>query len=56
LQRSLDNPHSDSDVVAEAGFSEWADQAAAGDQELLDSTAGKEIRWDADRGWIEADE
>jgi Arc/MetJ-type ribon-helix-helix transcriptional regulator len=56
LQRSLDNPHTDSEAVAESGFSEWADLAAAGDQELLDTAAGKEIRWDADRGWIEADE
>ena len=56
LQRSLDNPHTDIEVVAESGFSEWADRAAAGDQELVDATAGKEIRWDADRGWREADE
>ena len=56
LQRSLDNPHADSEAVAESGFSEWADLAAHGDQELLDPAAGKEIRWDADRGWIEVDE
>jgi hypothetical protein len=56
LQRSLDNPHTDSEVVAETGFSEWADQAAADDQELLDASSGKEIRWDADRGWIKEEE
>lgn len=56
LQRSLDNPHADSEAVAESGFSEWADLAVAGDQELLDTSAGSEIRWDADRGWIEVDE
>jgi len=55
LRRSLDNPHSDSEAVAESGFSEWADLAAPGDQDLLDASAGKEVRWDADRGWIEAD-
>jgi post-segregation antitoxin (ccd killing protein) len=54
LRRSLDNPHSDSEAVAESGFSEWADLAAAGDQDLLDASAGKEVHWDADRGWIEA--
>ena len=56
LRRSLDNPHADSETVAESGFSEWADLAAPGDQELLDNAAGKEIRWDANRGWIETEE
>lgn len=55
LRRSLDNPHTDSEAVAESGFSEWADLADAGDQELLDASAGQEIRW-SDDGWIEADE
>jgi len=55
LLRSLDNPHAESGVVAEAGFSEWADMAATHDQELLDVETGREIRWDSDRGWIEVD-
>ena len=55
LQQSLDNPHTDSQVVAESGFSEWADLGADGDQELLDTAAGKKVRWDSDRGWIEVD-
>jgi post-segregation antitoxin (ccd killing protein) len=56
LQRSLNNPHTDSEAVAESGFSEWADLVDSGDQELLDTTAGTEIRWDADRGWREVGE
>ena len=56
LRRSLDNPHSDSEVVAESGFSEWADLAAHDDQELLDASAGREVHWDSERGWIEVDE
>ena len=56
LRRSLDNPHTDSEAVAESGFSEWADLAVAGDRELLDAAAGKEVRWDSDRGWVEVDE
>jgi len=56
LRRSLDNPHVDSEAVAESGFAEWADLAVAGDQKLLDSAAGREVRWDSDRGWVEVDE
>jgi hypothetical protein len=55
LQQSLDNPHADSEVVAESGFSEWADLGADGDQDLLDAAAGKRIRWDSSQGWIEVD-
>ena len=55
LRQSLDNPHIDSEVVAESGFSEWADLGAGRDQDLLDATAGKKVRWDADGGWIEED-
>ena len=55
LRQSLDNPHADSEVVAESGFSEWADLAAGNDQDLLDAAAGKEVCWDPDRGWIEVD-
>jgi post-segregation antitoxin (ccd killing protein) len=56
LRRSLDNPHADSEAVAESGFSEWADLPDAGDQELLDTGAGQEIRWSEDEGWIEVGE
>jgi hypothetical protein len=56
LARSLDNPHIDSEAVAESGFSEWADLTAEADDELLDASTGKEIRWDADGGWIGVDE
>ena len=56
LQRSLDNPHTDSETVAESGFSEWADLADAGDRELLDAGAGQQIQWSEDEGWIKAGE
>ncbi len=56
LRRSLDNPHADSEVVAESGFREWACQAAVGDETLLDASSGKAVRWEMDRGWIEVDE
>ena len=50
LRQSLDNPHVDSEVVAESGFSEWAEMGSDGDQDLLDAAAGKEVRWDSNRG------
>jgi hypothetical protein len=55
LRQSLDNPHTDSEVVAESGFSEWADLGAEGDLDLLDTAAGTKILWDSERGWIEVD-
>ena len=55
LQQSLDNPHADSDVVAEAGFSEWADLGAEADQDLLDTEAGTDVLWDSGHGWVEVE-
>lgn len=55
LRQSLDNPHTDSEILAESGFSEWADLGADTDQDLLDAEAGKKVRWDSDRGWLEVD-
>jgi len=55
LRQSLDNPHIDSEIVAESGFSEWADQGADTDQDLVDAEAGKKVSWDLDRGWLEVD-
>ena len=54
LQQSLDNPHVDSDTVAEVGFSEWAELGAEADQDLLDTEAGTDVVWDSDHGWVEA--
>lgn len=56
LRQSLDNPHPDSREVAESGFREWAGQADVGDDELLDSSAGRGVRWQEERGWVEVDE
>lgn len=53
LRRSLRNPHPES-AQAGQGFEEWfrglpAEDAGA----LVDSSAGKAIRWDPGEGWVE---
>jgi hypothetical protein len=56
LQRSLQNPHPESHEVAEMGLSEWAGQKAAGDEDLLDLSAGRKVLWSAGKGWVEVEE
>ena len=51
LRRSLANPHPDSDRVAEAGIEEWGRGALPEDQDLLDSDAGRHVRWIPGQGW-----
>ena len=54
LRRSLQNPHPESAELAEQGLEEWSrglpeeDTAA-----LVDSTAGKAVRWIPGEGWLE---
>jgi Arc/MetJ-type ribon-helix-helix transcriptional regulator len=52
--RSLDNPHPESAELAEQGVEEWTrglpeEDAAA----LVDSNAGRPIRWVSGEGWVE---
>lgn len=54
LNRSLENPHPDSSALAEQGLEEWSRTLPDEDAEsLLDSNAGKPVRWVAGQGWIE---
>src|SRR6202142_4325709 len=57
LGRSLDNPHPESAELAEQGLVEWTrglpeEDAAA----LVDSNAGRPIRWVSGEGWVEGRE
>ena len=57
LRRSLDNPHLESAELAEQGLEEWTrglpeEDAAA----LVDSDAGRPIRWVSGEGWVEGRE
>lgn len=53
LRRSLQNPHPESNELASQGLEEWSrglpDEDAAA---LVDSSAGKAVRWVPGKGWI----
>jgi Arc/MetJ-type ribon-helix-helix transcriptional regulator len=54
LRRSLQNPHSESASLADQGLEEWMRGLPAEDTEaLLDSSAGKPVRWVPGEGWVE---
>jgi hypothetical protein len=54
LRRSLRNPHPESADLAEAGIEEWTRGLPEEDAEaLVDSTAGKAVRWVPGEGWVE---
>jgi hypothetical protein len=54
LRRSLENPHPDSAELAERGLEEWSRELPDEDSEsLLDSSAGKAVRWVPGKGWLE---
>lgn len=55
LARSLEHPHAESEEVAEAGLSEWRSQMSEGDEDLLDASAGRGVRWEPGKGWVEVD-
>jgi hypothetical protein len=57
LRRSLDNPHPESAELAEQGLEQWTrglpeEDAAA----LVDSSAGRPVRWVSGEGWVEGRE
>ncbi|HEY1337131.1 MAG TPA: ribbon-helix-helix domain-containing protein [Bryobacteraceae bacterium] len=54
LRRSLENPHAESADLAAQDFEEWSRSLPEEDTEaLLDSQAGKTVRWMPGEGWIE---
>ena len=54
LGRSLQNPHPDSADLAEQGLEEWSRSLPAEDvAALVDSSAGKAVRWVPGEGWVE---
>src|SRR5271157_3624089 len=57
LRRSLHNPHPESAVLAELGLEEWTRGLPEEDGDaLVDSKAGKPIRWVSGEGWVEGRE
>ena len=57
LRRSLRNPHPQSLETAELGMDEWASHLPEEDVgEITDPAAGRAVRWEPERGWIEGEE
>ncbi len=56
LERSLRCPHPESHQVAEAGIEEWGEGWSAEDEDLVDSSAGRPVRWTPEDGWSEETE
>jgi len=57
LRRSLHNPHPESGDLAEQGLEEWTHGLPEEDTEaLVDSNAGKPVRWVSGEGWVEGRE
>lgn len=54
LGRSLRNPHPESAELAEQGLEEWSRGLPDEDAEaLVDSSAGRAVRWVPGEGWVE---
>jgi hypothetical protein len=53
LERSLRYPHPESHQMAEAGIEEWGEGWPAEDEDLVDLSASKPVRWTPDEGWRE---
>src|SRR5436189_121847 len=52
-RRSLDNPHPESAELAGQGLEEWTRGLPQEDAEaLVDSNAGKPVRWVSGEGWV----
>jgi hypothetical protein len=56
LERSLSNPHPEAGKMAEQGIDDWAAAVVGDDEGLLDSSAGRAVRWVEGEGWREATE
>jgi hypothetical protein len=54
LQRSLQSPHPESAELAGQGLEEWSRALPTEDAEaLVDTAAGKAVRWVPGQGWCE---
>ena len=54
LRRSLQNPHSETTEFAKEGLEEWSRGLPEEDVgTLVDSGAGKAVRWVPGEGWVE---
>jgi len=57
LRRSLRNPHPEGAELADEGLEAWTRSLPGEDTEaLVDSSAGKPVRWVSGEGWVEGRE
>lgn len=57
LERSFDNPHTETETLAETGFEAWASSLPDEDAgDLVDGTAGTSVQWVPGGGWRESAE
>lgn len=55
LKRSLEQPHAESEEIAELGFDDWAAGLVDEDESgLVDGAAGTPVRWTQAAGWEDA--
>jgi len=53
LLRSIRNPHPEASELVDAGLADWAAGLPAGDDNLVDMSAGRPVRWIEGQGWVE---
>lgn len=53
LKKSLANPHPEASDQAEVALRDWAETLPAEDEALVDTSAGKPVRWIEGEGWVE---
>jgi hypothetical protein len=53
LLRSLKSPHPEAAELAETGLAEWGARLPSDDEDLVDVSAGKAVRWIEGKGWVE---
>ena len=53
LRRSIESPHPEAAGLADAGLADWGSNLPAGDEDLVDMTAGTPVRWVEGEGWVE---
>ncbi len=53
LLRSLASPHPEAAELAETGLDDWGASLPAGDEGLVNESAGRPVRWVEGQGWVE---
>lgn len=53
LLLSLARPHPEASELAETGLADWGASLPPEDEDLLDESAGKAVRWVEGQGWVE---